>query len=270
MPKAFAKVLVVNDAGEILVLRRSATDEDRAGGWDFPGGTVDAGETFVDAAVREAQEEAGLTLRQPLLVYGKSEHRPWGKGVWLYYIEQVQGRPEIKLSFEHDAYEWLTPEVFLQKSDYPKHHEIITFLQRHKLLVYPPVTLAMATGRAVISNAKGDILLVRRSGTDEAFYGGTWDLPGGQAEAGEDVSQAARREAMEEVGIDLVDPRPVFAMSKVRKEGTGTWAFFAATTTTALPTLSWEHDDYKWVPLADLPQYTDYEVLLNMAAFLQS
>ncbi|HYH74952.1 MAG TPA: NUDIX hydrolase [Candidatus Saccharimonadales bacterium] len=269
MPRTFAKVLVVNDAGELLILRRSSTDEDRPGGWDFPGGTVDQGETFLQAAVREASEEAGLTVRQPLLVYGKSDARPWGKGVWLYYLEFVTGHPTVTLSFEHDRYEWVQPEAFLAMTDYPKHHEIITFIREHALLSNPPVTLAMATGRTVLTNAKGELLIVRRSGTDETFYGGTWDLPGGQAEAGEDISQTAIRETKEEVGMDIKHAVPLFAISKPRREGTGTWVFFGASAPQEIPTLSWEHDEYKWIPLADLPQYTDYEILLAMTTFVQ-
>ena len=50
-----ANTVVVNDAGEILLIRR--TDN---GNWALPGGAVDLGESLTQAAVRETQEESGI------------------------------------------------------------------------------------------------------------------------------------------------------------------------------------------------------------------
>lgn len=48
-------VVVVNDAGEILIIRR--TDNDN---WAVPGGAIDLGESVAQAAVRETREESGI------------------------------------------------------------------------------------------------------------------------------------------------------------------------------------------------------------------
>ena len=48
-------VVVVNDAGEILMIRR--TDNDN---WAVPGGAIDLGESVAQAAVRETLEESGI------------------------------------------------------------------------------------------------------------------------------------------------------------------------------------------------------------------
>lgn len=48
-------VVVVNDAGEILMIRR--TDNDN---WAVPGGAIDLGESVGQAAVRETREESGI------------------------------------------------------------------------------------------------------------------------------------------------------------------------------------------------------------------
>jgi ADP-ribose pyrophosphatase YjhB (NUDIX family) len=48
-------VVVTNNAGEILMIRR--TDNDN---WAVPGGAIDLGESVAQAAVRETQEEAGI------------------------------------------------------------------------------------------------------------------------------------------------------------------------------------------------------------------
>ena len=40
-----------------------AVDESKDRGWWIPGGAVDAGQTFKEAAVRECQEEAGIDIK---------------------------------------------------------------------------------------------------------------------------------------------------------------------------------------------------------------
>lgn len=265
--KAFAKVLIINDAGELLCLRRSATDFDRPGGWDFPGGTLEPGEGFNAAVARETLEESGITLAQPFLAFSKSQTRPWGVGIWLYYVEYVAGRPAVTLSFEHDGYDWMTPEAFLAASDYPKHHEIITFFIETGIFERSAKPQSVTTGRGIVLNEAGQMLIVRRSATDP-YHALQWDLPGGRAEPGEDVHQTALREIHEETGLMLSDVRPVFACSKQRPEGIGTWAFFAGTVANPTITLSAEHDQYQWIDPNALPDYTDYAVLTSMTDFV--
>jgi ADP-ribose pyrophosphatase YjhB (NUDIX family) len=64
-------VVVVNDAGEILLIRR--TDN---GNWAVPGGAVDLGESVAQAAVRETLEESGIECAITRLVgiYSDSRH----------------------------------------------------------------------------------------------------------------------------------------------------------------------------------------------------
>jgi ADP-ribose pyrophosphatase YjhB (NUDIX family) len=58
-----ANVVVTDDRGRILLIRR--TDN---GNWALPGGAMDLGETIVQAAEREVQEETGLACRVTGLV----------------------------------------------------------------------------------------------------------------------------------------------------------------------------------------------------------
>lgn len=48
-------VVVTNDAGDVLLIRRSDNDN-----WAVPGGAVDLGESVAHAAVRETKEESGI------------------------------------------------------------------------------------------------------------------------------------------------------------------------------------------------------------------
>jgi 8-oxo-dGTP pyrophosphatase MutT (NUDIX family) len=49
-------VVVINDDGDILLIRR--TDNDN---WALPGGAIDLGESTAQAAIRETEEETGIT-----------------------------------------------------------------------------------------------------------------------------------------------------------------------------------------------------------------
>jgi 8-oxo-dGTP pyrophosphatase MutT (NUDIX family) len=48
-------VVVVNDAGQILLIKRSDNDN-----WALPGGAIDLGESMTQAGVRETKEETGI------------------------------------------------------------------------------------------------------------------------------------------------------------------------------------------------------------------
>lgn len=51
-----------SDQAALLLTRRAATLRNHPGQWAFPGGRVETGETSVDAALRETQEEVGVAL----------------------------------------------------------------------------------------------------------------------------------------------------------------------------------------------------------------
>ena len=50
-------VLIENEKGEVLLQRRSDTGE-----WCVPGGALEPGETYIEAATRELSEEVGIKV----------------------------------------------------------------------------------------------------------------------------------------------------------------------------------------------------------------
>lgn len=51
--------IIVDDSGDMLLIRRN-------GRWDLPKGKVEAGETLVQAALREVEEETGIKVERQL------------------------------------------------------------------------------------------------------------------------------------------------------------------------------------------------------------
>ncbi|WP_433338850.1 (deoxy)nucleoside triphosphate pyrophosphohydrolase [Spirillospora sp. CA-294931] len=91
--------------GRLLAAQRAEPPE-LAGGWEFPGGKVDPGESDQDALVRECHEELGVKV-----VLGRQVGGDWPLGgesvlrVWT--AELVEGEPR---ALEHLALRWLGPD----------------------------------------------------------------------------------------------------------------------------------------------------------------
>lgn len=88
--KVAAAVLVEDDAGRVLLVRRAWNP--MQGRWSLPAGFVDEDESPPDAALRECREETGLELESPVLftaVYGR-EHAQ-GADIVLVYRARLRG-----------------------------------------------------------------------------------------------------------------------------------------------------------------------------------
>ncbi|MEU4724744.1 NUDIX domain-containing protein [Nonomuraea dietziae] len=80
-------VIVTNDAGELLMIRRSDNDN-----WAVPGGAIDLGESIPTAAVRETLEETGITCEITGLVGTYSDPRHV-----ILYTSNGEARQEFSL-----------------------------------------------------------------------------------------------------------------------------------------------------------------------------
>ncbi len=106
------KILLRNEEGNYLLLQRSKEkypeikDRDI---WDIPGGRIDIGVSLLENLKREVLEETGLELvGEPKLLSAQDILKEDKHVVRLTYVGQAKGK--VKLSDEHDKYEWFLAE----------------------------------------------------------------------------------------------------------------------------------------------------------------
>ncbi|HEY3095467.1 MAG TPA: NUDIX hydrolase [Acidimicrobiia bacterium] len=148
------------DGLETLMVRRSSKLEFAGGMWVFPGGRVDPDDIPSDgdvieaarrAAVREAQEEAGLVVDADALV-------PFAHWVpppvtakrfatWFFLGPAPEGAVTVDMGEIRD-HRWLQPADALARRD-AEEIELAppTWLTLHRLAEHPDVALAMADAR---------------------------------------------------------------------------------------------------------------------------
>ncbi len=102
--------------------------------------------------------------------------------------------------------------------------------------------------KAVLIREDGKILALRRSKTDPNRPL-TWDLPGGDVEYGEDLTEAIKREVREEAGLVVENLALLDAVGFVIPSGEY-WVsigYIAHVPQDTAVALSFEHDEFKWL-----------------------
>lgn len=97
----------------LVILRDEKPDIPYPGHWDFPGGGREGDESPETCALRETQEEVGLTLSQAELIYARSYLRPSGLR-WFFVARLPEARvTEIILGDEGQCWQLMSPEAYL-------------------------------------------------------------------------------------------------------------------------------------------------------------
>ncbi len=108
------------NGAEFLVAHRPRYDD-----WSFPKGKLEEGEDWLDGAVREVEEETGLTgeIGEPLDAVDYVDHKGRQKQV-RYWIMRADPRP-FEVNDEVDEVSWMAPERARERLTYPRDRSLL-------------------------------------------------------------------------------------------------------------------------------------------------
>lgn len=133
-PEATVGALVVNENGEVLMVRSSKWGNK----YTVPGGHIELGETAENAIVREVKEETGLDVRPTKLLlvqeaiypkdYYKHEHY-----IFMDYVCKAESSEVALDRRELQEYLWVKPEKALEldMEEYTRNF-VVKYLQELK------------------------------------------------------------------------------------------------------------------------------------------
>ncbi|MBN1368431.1 MAG: NUDIX domain-containing protein [Dehalococcoidales bacterium] len=103
------KVLLSNENGELLVLQRPCSSKRNPGKWDLPGGRMNLEQPYLLELCREVSEETGLNIEVERIIGITEMLFPLQKVITLIFQGKANSK-DVKLSDEHSAFNWITPD----------------------------------------------------------------------------------------------------------------------------------------------------------------
>jgi 8-oxo-dGTP diphosphatase len=119
-----AAAVIVNDRRLLLVERRV---KEGSLSWQFPAGEVESGESFEQAAVREAHEETGLIVEASRLL-GERIHPKTGRRMGYVACHVISGAAHVADTDELLNVAWVAPDEFDQYVPYGFAPDVVEYL----------------------------------------------------------------------------------------------------------------------------------------------
>lgn len=130
MPKVITCIL--ENGGEILILRRSEKVGTYVDMWGGVAGFVEEDEEPYDTAIKEINEEVGMKendlffvkKEEPIKFTDLYEERlyDWTVYPFLFHIKE---RDKVKIDWEHTEYRWIKPNELQEYTTVPRFKEIV-------------------------------------------------------------------------------------------------------------------------------------------------
>lgn len=118
--------IIVDEAGRILATKRGYGD--MKGGWEFPGGKIEPGETAQQALKREIDEELNVTIEVgDKLCSVQWNYTKFHLTMHCYWCKVTEG---TILLLEHEAARWLDKEDLWSVDWLPADTEVVKHIKQ--------------------------------------------------------------------------------------------------------------------------------------------
>ena len=121
--------VVLFNSGKVLLLRHSSISS-RGGHWDFPKGHIEDGESEIQTALRELEEETGIAhtnvidgFRDTINYIFSRGQEQIGKEVVFFLATTKESK--VNLSHEHIDYSWLDFDSAFSRLTYDNARQIL-------------------------------------------------------------------------------------------------------------------------------------------------
>ena len=105
--------ILINEEGKYLLAKRGQKAKNERGKWEFPGGSVEFGDTMRDTIIREMKEELGIAV-EPIEHFPPIDHIiPQDQQHWVtsaYISKIIKGQPTIMEPEKCSEIGWFTIE----------------------------------------------------------------------------------------------------------------------------------------------------------------
>jgi 8-oxo-dGTP diphosphatase len=228
---------VCRDGDGRLLLVRASTQDDFPSYWGLPGGGIEHGEAPRDAVVREFVEETGfavkvITLREVISDLGHVQRKR--KVVHtdrvIYDVAIVGGTLRNEVGGTSDLAAWHSPADLPGLVLLPYVSQVLELPVTYReeipparpVLVPEPTRVQRFAAYGLVTDPAGRVLLTRIA---PRYPGaGTWHLPGGGTDFGEEATAGLLREVAEETDqrgrvVGLLDVTHLYRPGVVGPEG---------------------------------------------------
>ena len=252
------KILVQNDEGEFLMLKKASSYEDMGDRWEQPGGKIEDDEDRFEAARREIKEETGLEISELNDLVRLELEASEKINCFVMCTDSFSG--DVQIDEEHQDWRWIDKKEALDLDWHRDAAYIIPVIMY--LEDYLESDRDYGSGEEIdvvkllIENDEGKFLAMQKTAEDKVHSGhsytlygrmaGKWELPGGTFENHEDRFEASRREAKEEVGIELGEVKDVVREEIEEENKVNTHIIYCKDWKGDVEA-SKEHQDYRWV-----------------------
>ncbi|ADH86209.1 NUDIX domain-containing protein [Desulfurivibrio alkaliphilus] len=126
-PRPTVDIIIETGEGIVLIKRRNPPQ-----GWALPGGFVDYGESLETAAIREAREETGLTVRLREQLHTYSDPRRDARGHTISTVYRAEATGGTLRAGDDAARAEIFPLTRLPELVFDHDRMVADYLERHR------------------------------------------------------------------------------------------------------------------------------------------